>query len=187
MSPVLLAILLVALGAAWAMWTQAIGSGWSPTPMRIVKLMLEVAGVGPSDVVYDLGCGDGRIIVAASKIYGARSVGIEADPIRYLISLLRVRALGLKGKVRVIYGNFFNVNLSEATVVTLFLQPGTNARLEPKLASELRSGARVVSYVWRLDGWAPALEDKSHQVYLYVIGRGTGTSAQDQKGKREGP
>ncbi|MDG6916922.1 MAG: SAM-dependent methyltransferase [Nitrososphaerota archaeon] len=131
--------------------------------------MLEMCGVGPSDVVYDLGSGDGRIIVEAAKTYRARAVGVEADPIRVILSRFVVGTNMLKDQVRVVWGNFFHIDLSEATVVTLFLSQGANRKLKAKLLSELRPGARVVSYVWTFDGWSPTSTDSDDDISLYVV------------------
>ena len=149
--------------------TQAVGAGWEPTSRRKVRRMLELSETCPTDVVYDLGSGDGRIIMEAAKAYGARAVGVEADPLRVLYSRLSVSLHRLGGRVRVVWGNLFHVDLSEATVVTLFLTQGTNRRLKSKLLSELRPGARVVSYVWTFDGWPPRLKDEENELALYVV------------------
>ena len=106
-----------------------------------------MCSAGASDVAYDLGSGDGRIVVEAARTYHARAVGVEADPLRVLYSRLVVSVLHLKGQVRVVWGNFFHIDLSEATIVTLFLSQGTNRRLESKLMAELKPGTRVVSHV----------------------------------------
>ncbi len=151
------------------MWSASIGAGWQPTSRRKVRKMLEMCSVGPSDVVYDLGSGDGRIIVEAAKTYRARAVGVEADPIRVLLSRFAVWTNMLKDQVRVVWGNFFHIDLSEATVVTLFLSQGANRKLKAKLLSELRPGARVVSYVWTFDGWSPASTDSDDDISLYVV------------------
>lgn len=150
-------------------WTAFIGAGWEPTSRRKVRKMLEMGGAGPSDVVYDLGCGDGRIIVEAAMTYHAKAVGVEADPIRVLWSRLFVAVHRVKGQVKVIWGNLFKVNLSEATVVTLFLSQGANQKLKAKLLSELKPGTRVVSYVWTFDGWTPKQRDVKNELSLYVI------------------
>ena len=158
----------VALGV-FLLGTASMGAGWEPTASRKVRRMLELSGAGPSDVVYDLGSGDGRIIIEAAKSYNARAVGVEADPLRVAYSRLAVSLHQLKGKVKVVWGNFFHVDLSEATVVTLFLTQGTNQRLKAKLLSELRPGTRVVSYVWTFEGWTPKSRDEENELALYVI------------------
>ncbi|HKT21089.1 MAG TPA: hypothetical protein VJR06_00500, partial [Nitrososphaerales archaeon] len=100
--------------------------------------------------------------------------GVEADPFRVVYSRLAVSLHRLKGRVKVVWGNFFHVNLSEATVVTLFLTQGTNQRLKSKLLSELKPGTRVVSYVWTFDGWTPKSRDEENELALYVIPDRTG-------------
>lgn len=150
-------------------WTVLIGAGWSPTPLPTVRRMLSIAEVKPEDTVYDLGCGDGRIIITATKEYGAKSVGIEADPFRYLYTLVRIKISGLSKKTALIWGSFFRRDLSEATVVTLFLSQEANNNLRRKLIQELKPGTRIVSYYWIFDGWKPKKADRKLQVYLYQI------------------
>jgi len=132
---------------------------------------------GPDDVVYDLGSGDGRILIEAARTYHARAVGIEADPLRVLMSRLFISMGHLKGKTRVVWANFFHVNLGDATIVTLFLSHGANQRLKTKLLTELRPGTRVVSHVWTFDGWTPASRDPAEDLSLYVIPQRTGQPA----------
>lgn len=162
-------IALALVSGVFLLWSASIGAGWQPTSRRKVRKMLEMCDAGPSDVVYDLGSGDGRIIVEAAKTYHARAVGVEADPIRVLLSRFAVGVHRLKGQVRVVWGNFFHVDLSEATVVTLFLSKGANRRLKAKLLSELKPGARVVSYVWTFDDWSPTSRDSKDEISLYVV------------------
>jgi precorrin-6B methylase 2 len=164
-------VLVAAAGAFSMIWPMVIGSAWEPTPMRIVRLMLEIAEVGPADIVYDLGSGDGRIVVEAARRRQARALGIEADPLRVLWSRSMVVLLDLHDRVRIVWGNFFHQSISEATVVTLFLTQRTNQRLKAKLQQELRPGTRVVSYVWTFDGWLPSKVDTTAEVYMYVMGQ----------------
>ena len=127
------------------LWTKERGAPWAPTPMRMVHKMLTMAKVGPSDVVYDLGCGDGRMIVAAARRYGARAVGIELDPLRYAWCQILITFLGLRDRVRIIYGDFYKQNLRDADVVTCYLLQSTNNRLQAKFKKELRPNTRVVT------------------------------------------
>lgn len=166
---VLAFLFLVGASGIFIIWSAFIGAGWEPTSRKKVRMMLEMSGAGPSDVVYDLGCGDGRILVEAAKTFHARAVGVEADPIRALYCRITVSVRHLGGQARVIWANFFHVDLTDATVVTLFLSQGTNRRLKPKLLSELRPGARVVSYVWTFEDWAPRLRDPANELSLYVV------------------
>lgn len=162
-------LILVVAFAIFVIWSSIIGAGWEPTSHRKVRRMLEMSGAGSSDVVYDLGSGDGRIVLEAARTYHARAVGVEADPLRVLFSRLEVALLHLKGRVRVVWGNFFHFDLSEATIVTLFLSQGTNQRLKSKFMAELKPGTRVVSHVWTFDDWTPVSRDIENKLFLYVI------------------
>lgn len=138
--------------------------------MESVKAMLRLADVNPNDILYDLGAGDGRIVTTAVKDFGARAIGYEIDPIRFLISWLRIIFSGALGRAVVRYKNFYKADLKEATVVTLFLRQHTNERLREKLERELAPGSRVVTYYWTFDKWRPIKVDRRLEVYLYVIG-----------------
>ena len=153
------------------MWSDVIGAGFQPTSKKLVKKMLEMAEIGSNDVLYDLGSGDGRIVMEAVKSYGARAVGIEADPIRVLWSRMFLIFYGIQDKSKIKWGNFFNEDISEATVVTLFLSDKTNQKLKEKLVKELRPGTPVVSYVWTFDGWEPTKVNHLDRIYLYKIGQ----------------
>lgn len=151
-------------------WPILIGAAWTPTSLEIVDKMLEMAKVNHEDIVYDLGSGDGRILIEASKKYGSIGVGIEADPIRVIWSNIAITAAHLNNKIKIIWGNIFNQNLSKATVITLFLWQRTNRRLKTKLQKELKPGTRLVSYIWTFDDWTPIKVDIENQIYLYIIG-----------------
>ena len=148
-------------------WTNARGAPWAPTPLRKVRKMLTLAEVGPDDVVYDLGCGDGRMIIQAAGRYGASAVGFEIDPLRYLWCQLSIRILGLRDRVRIVYGNFFDYDLSGADVITCYLLQTTNDRLEAKFRQELRSGTRVVSNTFTFRDLHKVREDGDARLYLF--------------------
>ena len=116
------------------------------TPERVVEEMLRMGEVKEDDVLYDLGCGDGRIVVAAAREFGARGVGIDVNPERIKESTERAREAGVSDRVKFIEGNIFDTDLREATVVTLYLLPDVNLRLRPKLLSELKAGTHIVSH-----------------------------------------
>ena len=130
-------------------------------------------GLRSPDVVYDLGCGDGRIPIAAAKTYGARGVGIDIDPERIREANANAKEAGVTDKVKFINGDLFTADISEATVVTLYLLPSLNEKLIPKLKSELKPGARIVSHQFDMGaGWPP---DETQQIngrtiYLWRIG-----------------
>ncbi len=153
----------------WIAWSGLIGAPWLPTPRSKVRDMLEFADVNQEDVLYDLGSGDGRIIVMAAKEFGANSIGIEVDPLRMLWSRLAIKRHKLGQKVKVIRANFFNVSLEDASVVTLYQGHEINKKIRAKLASELRSGTRVVSYRFILDGWTPVKTNNDESIFLYVV------------------
>jgi hypothetical protein len=153
----------------WIAWTGVVGAPWVPTPKKRVRAMLEFAEVTSEDILYDLGSGDGRIVVMAGKEFGATSIGIELDPLRLLWSRFSIRRHRLRQKVRIIRANFFKVSLEDATVVTLYQGYEINKKIRDKLASELKPGTRVVSYRFILDGWTPTKTKEEESIYLYVI------------------
>ncbi len=125
-----------------------------PTPEEVVAEMLKLANVSKGDVVYDLGCGDGRIIIASAKA-GARGVGVDIDPDRIRESNENAEKAGVADRVKFIEGDLFEANISGATVVTLYLLPEVNLRLRPKLLRELKPGTRIVSHNYDLGDWKP--------------------------------
>jgi SAM-dependent methyltransferase len=151
------------------MWPQSRGAPWLPTPMLMVDKMLKMARVGPGDVVYDLGCGDGRFIIAAALRYGARAVGIEIDPLRYAWCRALTTVLGLRRRIRVIHGDFFAQDLSEADVVICYLLQGTNTKLQGKFQAELRPGTRVVSNYFKFPKLRLTGQDDEDQLYVYDV------------------
>lgn len=144
---------------------------FQPTPQQAVEQMLMLAGVHRDDVVYDLGSGDGRIIVTASRLHGARGVGIDIDPRRMEQSLRRARKEGVVGRVTFRNEDFFDSDISAATVVTLFLWPEVTLALQSKLRGELKPGTRVVSYFWEIADWLPDAEIAvdGRPIYLWTM------------------
>ena len=127
-----------------------------PTPQNVVDAMLDLARVTSRDVVYDLGSGDGRIPITAALRYGARGVGIEIDPFQLRYAFDNLKKAGVGDRVRFLNQDMFEADISEATVVTLFLLPQVNQRLMPKLRRELRRGTRIVSHQYDMgDQWPP--------------------------------
>ncbi len=125
------------------------------TPQEVVTEMLHMARVMKNDVVYDLGCGDGRIVITAAKVYGARGVGVDIDPVRIKESNENAVKAGVMDRVKVLQQDLFETNLSEATVVTLYLLLEMNLRLRPKLFRELKPGSRVLSHEFGMGDWNP--------------------------------
>lgn len=147
-----------------------------PTVQSVVRKMLEVADVTEDDVVYDLGSGDGRIPVMAAKEFGARGVGVEIDSALVAKSRQKAREAGVADKVDIRQGDLFEADLSEATVVTLYLWPEINIKLRPKLLRTLDPGDRIVSHDFRMGDWEPDRTIKAGKgntgwetVYLWVV------------------
>ena len=142
-----------------------------PTPEAVVEAMLQVANVGKDDIVYDLGCGDGRIPVTAAKKYGARGIGIDIDPQRIAEANENVKKNKVEDKVKIIQGDLFQQDLSQATVVTLYLLPSLNVKLMPKLMKELKPGTRVVSHAFDMGDWKPEkeIDVEGRKVYYWTI------------------
>lgn len=146
-------------------------SPWAPwwrTNRKIARAMCRLAKVSNKDTVYDLGCGDGTALNIAAKEFGAKGVGIEIDPLRYLISKIRFKINGLNKKIKIIRRNFYDVDTSDASVVFVYLVPNALERLRPKLLKELKQGALLVSLRYKIN--LPLVTfDKSNDVYLYKI------------------
>jgi SAM-dependent methyltransferase len=142
-----------------------------PTPNEVVDKMLEMAKVTAKDTLYDLGCGDGRIVITAAQKFGARAVGIDIDPRRIAEATANAKAAKITDKVRFIEGDLFEADISEATVVSLYLLTRLNEKLKPKLMSDLKPGTRVVSHAFDMGDWKP--EATAHvaasTVYLWRI------------------
>jgi len=151
-----------------------------PTTPEAVEAMLKLAGVTKSDVVYDLGCGDGRIVIAAAKNYGARGVGIDINPVRIREAKENAKKAGVEHLVRFEENDLFQADFHEATVVTLFLLPEVNLKLRPRLLAQLKPGSRIVSNTFDMGDWKPDKEATvgnaddedsylSHRLYLWIV------------------
>jgi SAM-dependent methyltransferase len=142
-----------------------------PTPNDVVDKMLEMAKVSAKDIVYDLGCGDGRIVITAAQKFGARCVGVDIDPQRIKEATTNAQAARVTERVRFIEGDLFETDISEATVVTLYLLTRLNEKLKPKLLKDLRPGTRVVSHAFDMGDWAPEAKAQvgASSVFLWRI------------------
>jgi SAM-dependent methyltransferase len=152
----------------WLVWPIFIGAIFLPTPPEVVEKMLTLAEVGEGDVVYDLGSGDGRIVIGAAE-RGARGVGVEADAIRVLWSRIKAKRSPAGDRIRFLWGDFFKNSVAEASVVTVYQGESINNRLREKFEVELRPGSRVVSFSFKFEGWEPAKKHPDADVYLYII------------------
>jgi len=147
------------------------------TPLPVVKQMLTLAQLKPGEIIYDLGCGDGRVVIMAAQEFGARGVGVEMREDLVKQASSKVSELGLEGRVKIVQGDMFKVDLTQADVVTLYLTTSANDKVRPKLESELKPGVRVVSHDYEILGWRavkidnfcenPRLGYPSHTIYVY--------------------
>lgn len=148
-----------------------------PTPLNVVNKMLELAKAGPDDILFDLGCGDGRILFTAIEKFDVKkAIGIDLNPTMIKRVELMIEEKGLNDRVEVYNDNFFNVDLTSATLVTLYLTTSGNSKLKPKFEEELTVGTRVVSHDFPINGWGTSKEGSpqhfttgSHKIFLYRI------------------
>jgi predicted RNA methylase len=161
---------------------QRFGAGenlapYVPSPQAVVERMLEAGHVTADDLVYDLGSGDGRVVITAAQKFGARAVGVEGMPDLCRQARIRIKSLGLDDRVQIVEDNVFHVNLSPATVVTMFFLTSSNERLRPNLERYLRAGARVVSNQFPIRGWKPVEVvhvnngRMDNSIFVYKIGK----------------
>ena len=173
-------IALIVLLAAFALpgialWAQEEENNrdvpYVPTPEKVVEEMLNLASVKKSDVVYDLGSGDGRIVITAARKYGVKGVGVDIDPERIAEANENARAAGVTHLVEFHKNDLFKEDISQATVVTLYLLPQVNLRLKPKLFKELKPGTRIVSHSFDMGDWKPdkQLDVEGRKIYFWVI------------------
>jgi len=147
-----------------------------PTPESVVEKMLETAGLKKGEKMFDLGSGDGRIVIMAARKFGADATGVEFDPDLYRQSMAKIRSLGLEKTARIIHGDILQQDYSSADVVTVYLLPLSNDKVRPLLEKQLKRGARVIAHDFEFSGWNPektiTIEDdgegRSHTLFLYL-------------------
>jgi SAM-dependent methyltransferase len=148
---------------------------YEPTPMEVVHAMLQLAKVNAGDIVYDLGCGDGRIVITAAREFGARGVCVDIDPARIAESRENARQANVIDRIRFLNEDLFATDLGDATVVTLFLSQDLNLKVRPKLQRELKRGARIVSHWHHMGDWKPEEtlrirgDGRVGHVYLWTV------------------
>jgi SAM-dependent methyltransferase len=164
--PVVL-LILASIGLAWFFVPILSGIPWVPSDDRRIRKALELAKLQPGEKFYDLGCGDGRVLIVAARQYGADAIGIEVSPLHCLVARLRILKAGVGDRVSVRWENFYNVDLSDADVVYQFGHSRFAGKLRDQLERQLRREARVVSINVDLPGWQPAAFDRKNLVFLY--------------------
>ena len=160
-----------AVGASAQTAPRGVDVPYVPTPQPVVNAMLRLAQVRRGDVLYDLGSGDGRIVITAAKRYGVRGTGVDIDPQRIREANANARKAGVAGRVRFINEDLFQIDFGDATVVTLYLLPRLNLQLRPRLISELQPGTRIVSHGFDMGDWKPdrVVEVGSSTIYLWIV------------------
>ena len=176
------------LSRVFPLWLVALGglaqlpeaerlAPYVPSPQPVVERMLEAAALKPGETVYDLGCGDGRILITAAEKYKAKGVGVELSAGLVQEAQEAVRKRGLQNWISIVQGNLLEADVSGADVVTLYLLTSSNARLQPKFERTLKKGARVVSHDFAIRGWKPSRVEKvqvsqrTHTIYVYEVGK----------------
>jgi len=163
-------IVLGGLTLLWIAWNFTLDALWQPTDPVTVQRILFLADVQEGEYVVDLGCGDGRIVVAAARDFGVRATGVEIDPFRVLWGRVAILLAGVRSRARIVRGNMYAFDLSEADVVILFLSATANFKLQTRLRRELQSGSRVVSYYHPMWGWTADETGEAkggYPIYLY--------------------
>ena len=142
-----------------------------PTPPDVVEAMLNLGGVKKGDIMYDLGCGDGRIVIMAAQKFGATGTGVDIDPERIKEAEENAKQAGVTGRVRFLRMNLFDADFHDATVVTLYLLPEVNLKLRPKLLKELKVGTRIVSHQFDMGDWKPdkKVDMDWRTLYLWTV------------------
>lgn len=149
--------------------------GFVPTPQPVVESMLQTAKVGNKDVLYDLGCGDGRLVILAAKQYGARAIGIDIDPERIAEAKQNATAAGVEAKVEFRQANIFESDFKDASVITLYLLNELNVRLRPRIFAQVKPGTRIVSHAFRMGEWEPdeekpvSVHTSTYHTYFWVV------------------
>ena len=161
------ALIVLVLCGLWLLVPMLYGPPWIPTRTNRIRKALQLADVKPAEVVYDLGCGDGRVLVIAAREFGARAVGIEIGPVQCAAAWLRAVLSGVKDRVQIRWGNFYRADLKDADVVFAYLTSGQAGRLEEHLASQLKPGARAVTISFDLPDWRPTGYDNEDLIFVY--------------------
>ncbi|WP_119157668.1 SAM-dependent methyltransferase [Caldimonas tepidiphila] len=168
LAALLLALLLALAGRPAAAQAPALDVPYVPTPQPVVDKMLELAAVKPGEVLYDLGCGDGRVVITAARKHGATGVGIDLNPERIAEANANAKAAGVTERVKFMVGNLFEADVSKADVVTLYLLPDVNRKLRPQLWKQLKVGARVVSHDFDMGPeWPPERTERLDYKTIY--------------------
>lgn len=165
----LFAIVLLVAGLSWWLVPIITGLPWRPTSAARTRRALEMAKARQGELFYDLGAGDGRVLLLAAREYGLSSVGVEMSPLHCLLGWLFARWAGMQGQVRLVCADFYKTDLGEADIVFAYMTSAQVARLKPFLAGVLKPGARLVTISFDMDGWEPREVDRDLLIFLYEM------------------
>ncbi|NIM95830.1 MAG: hypothetical protein GTO18_19185 [Anaerolineales bacterium] len=163
---VLLALFIL-LGGIWLFLPIAFGLPWVPAQRQRIRRALELAEVNPGERVYDLGSGDGRVLITAAKEFGAHAVGIEIEPVHCMVSWIWNVISGVEDRVSIRWGNFYSTSFNDADVLFIYVRPKQAEKLNSLLKEQLKPGSRVISISVDVDGWEPTAYDPEGLIFLY--------------------
>lgn len=164
-----LGFLFLLISGLWLIVPALYGVPWIPTREKRIRKALQLAKLQPGETLYDLGAGDGRVLIMAAKEFGAQAVGIEIGPVQCALGWLRSWFSGGRQSIRIRCGNFYRVDVSEADVVFVYLTSSQTSRLQEKLAREMQPGARVISIAADFPNWQPAEIDREMLIFVYEM------------------
>ena len=164
-----LGLVFLLLSALWLVVPALYGVPWVPTREARIRRALQLAKLQPGEIFYDLGAGDGRVLLMAAKEFGAQAVGIEIGPVQWALGSVRIWLSGSRHRARVRCGNFYHADVADADVVFVYLTSSQTSRLAEKLERELRPGARVASIAADFPGWQPELVDREMLIFVYQM------------------
>jgi hypothetical protein len=164
-----LGLLFLLISGLWLIVPALYGVPWVPTRDPRIRRALQLANLQPGETLYDLGAGDGRVLVMAAKEFGAYAIGIEIGPVQCLVGWLRIWFSGSRPKARVRCGNFYRADLSDADVIFVYATSSQTSKLLPLLERQMRSGARVVSIAADFEGWQPSKIDREMLIFQYEM------------------
>lgn len=154
----------------WLIVPALSGLPWIPTREVRIRKALQLARVSPDDIVYDLGSGDGRVLVVAAREFGARAVGIEISPLHCIAARINAFLAGINGRVTIQWASFYKVNFTDADVVFVYMTARETSRLRPYLEKQLRPGTRIITVSCEIPGWQPVIFDREALIFIYQLG-----------------
>jgi len=168
--PGFIIVILLVLYLLWVTIPGLSGLPWIPTRPNRIRRALELAHVSPGEIVYDLGSGDGRVLLLAAREFGAQAIGVEISLLHCLVARLKVIFGGVKNNVSIRWASYYKVDFSDADVIYIYITSREAARLRPYLENQLRSGTRIISISCEITGWQPVLFNRDELIFIYRMG-----------------